>query len=99
MAEDKGIFCNHVRFSYGRQVVLNDVSFSIGKGVTGLLGVNGAGKTTLLNILSTLKKPTIGEVFIAGCDLSSHKGIEEARKKIRISSPAFRSDEFFLRGR
>lgn len=82
MAEDKGIFCNHVRFSYGRQVVLNDVSFSIGKEVTGLLDVNGAGKTTLLNILSTLKKPTIGEVFIAGCDLSSHKGIEEARKKL-----------------
>lgn len=82
MAEDKGIFCNRVRFSYGRQVVLNDVSFSIGKEVTGLLDVNGAGKTTLLNILSTLKKPTIGEVFIAGCDLSSHKGIEEARKKL-----------------
>ena len=35
------------------------------------MGASGSGKTTLLNILSTLDKPTTGQVFINGKDISN----------------------------
>jgi heme ABC exporter ATP-binding subunit CcmA len=48
---------------YGRRRALGQVSFTCRAGeVIGLLGPNGAGKSTLLAILSTLLKPTAGEV-------------------------------------
>lgn len=48
---------------YGRRRALHDVSFECRAGeVLALLGPNGAGKSTLLAILSTLVRPTTGEV-------------------------------------
>lgn len=39
--------------SYGTDVILDKVSFSINKGDrVGVIGINGAGKTTLLRILT-----------------------------------------------
>ena len=52
--------------SYGRQRALVDVSMTFAPGqVTAIVGPNGAGKTTLLGILSTLVRPTSGEIFLA----------------------------------
>ena len=52
--------------SYGRQRALVDVSMTFAPGqVAAIVGPNGAGKTTLLGILSTLVRPTSGEVFLA----------------------------------
>lgn len=45
---------------------VNHVSFSMKKGVYGLLGVNGAGKTTLIRMLCTLIRPTGGEILWNG---------------------------------
>ncbi len=45
---------------------VNHVSFSMKKGVYGLLGVNGAGKTTLMRMLCTLIRPTGGEILWDG---------------------------------
>lgn len=45
---------------------VNHVSFSMKKGVYGLLGVNGAGKTTLMRMLCTLIRPTTGEILWNG---------------------------------
>jgi ABC-2 type transport system ATP-binding protein len=51
------------------QPVLNDVSFGVPRqSVFGLLGANGAGKTTLIQLLTGLRKPTQGRVFIEGAD-------------------------------
>lgn len=49
---------------YGRKMILDNLSFTIGSGMFGLLGRNGAGKTTLLQILSTLRKPTSGDITL-----------------------------------
>ena len=51
---------------YGNVVAVNDISFSLGPGITGLLGPNGAGKSTLLHMLAGLLKPSAGELTILG---------------------------------
>ena len=51
---------------YGNVVAVNDISFSLGAGVTGLLGPNGAGKSTLLHLMSGFLQPSAGRVFVGG---------------------------------
>jgi ABC-2 type transport system ATP-binding protein len=51
---------------YGNVVAVNDISFSLGAGITGLLGPNGAGKTTILHLLAGLLRPSSGRVLIGG---------------------------------
>lgn len=49
---------------YGPNTVLEDVSFTVGKGeVVGLLGDNGAGKSTLVKIISGVVPMTKGRFF------------------------------------
>jgi len=56
---------------YGKQVVLNKVSFQIAKGeIVGLLGPNGAGKSTLMKILTCFIPPTSGEASLGGFDIT-----------------------------
>ncbi|MCX7711759.1 MAG: ABC transporter ATP-binding protein [Clostridia bacterium] len=52
---------------YGKLLALNNVNFSIHGGeIFGLLGPNGAGKSTFISILTTLSKPTAGDILIKG---------------------------------
>ena len=51
---------------YGNVVAINDVSISLGPGITGLLGPNGAGKSTLLHMIGGLLRPSAGTVEILG---------------------------------
>jgi sodium transport system ATP-binding protein len=55
------------------KVAVDNISFEIHSGdVFGLLGPNGAGKTTTMKMLSTLLKPTSGEIFYDGVSISSN---------------------------
>lgn len=50
--------------------VVNDLSFSIETGeMFGLLGPNGAGKSTTIRMLTTLTRPSSGQIEIAGYDV------------------------------
>ena len=51
---------------YGNVVAVNDVSMTIGPGVTGLLGPNGAGKSTLIAMMSGFLAPSAGQVTLGG---------------------------------
>jgi ABC-2 type transport system ATP-binding protein len=53
---------------WGSTLVFEGASFTIGKGVTGLLGSNGAGKTTLLGMILGLHAPDDGRLEVLGHD-------------------------------
>ncbi len=62
---------------------VNDISFNIKKGeVFAFLGPNGAGKTTSIKMLTTLLKPTSGEVFLNGHHVADDP--HKTRKSIGI---------------
>ncbi len=70
---------------FGPVQALRRIDFEIEAGeFTALLGVNGAGKTTLIRILSTLTKPSAGEVIIAGLDV--RKDPNRIREQIGVMS-------------
>ena len=61
------VVVSHLTKSFGDLLVLDDVSFKVGKGeFLSIVGPTGCGKTTFLNCLSKLIPPTQGEIFIDG---------------------------------
>ena len=66
-----------------RVPAVNNLDFTVGKGeIFGFLGPNGAGKTTTISIMSTLIKPSRGQVKICGIDIE--KKPAEIRKRISL---------------
>lgn len=62
------------RFSKEETIALNDIDFGVENGeYIAVMGESGSGKTTLLNILSTLEKPTAGQVLLNGQQISAIK--------------------------
>jgi ABC-2 type transport system ATP-binding protein len=61
-----GIELRNVSRWYGNVVAINDITMSIGQGVTGLLGPNGAGKSTLLHLIAGFLEPSRGELAVGG---------------------------------
>jgi ABC-2 type transport system ATP-binding protein len=51
---------------YGNVVAVNDITMTVGPGVTGLLGPNGAGKSTVLHLIAGFLAPSRGEVTVGG---------------------------------
>jgi len=59
-------------------MAVDDISFDIYKGeIFGMIGPNGAGKSTTFAMMTTLIKPTVGSIKVAGLD------IEKDAEKIR----------------
>src|SRR5213079_1092851 len=59
------VFENVSKF-YGEVLGVNKVSFSLGPGITSLVGPNGSGKTTLMNLLTGLIRPSQGAIYVLG---------------------------------
>jgi len=60
----------HVTKQYKSVRALDDVSFTITDGITGILGENGAGKSTIIKILLGLLQPTSGSARVLGYSAS-----------------------------
>ena len=58
------VILNEVSRWFGNVVAVNDVTMSIGPGVTGLLGPNGAGKSTLIHMMAGFLAPSAGNVTL-----------------------------------
>ncbi|WP_129841417.1 ABC transporter ATP-binding protein [Streptomyces sp. RFCAC02] len=71
---------------FGNVVAVNDVTMSIGPGITGLLGPNGAGKSTLIHMMSGFLAPSAGTVTLDGApiwrneDVYRHIGLVPERE-------------------
>lgn len=62
----------HIRKSYGTQVVLNDFQLSIEKGAfVTMIGSSGCGKTTALKLINGLLIPDEGTIRIEGTDIQT----------------------------
>lgn len=62
----------NIRKSYGSQVVLPDLSLSVGRGeIVGFLGPNGAGKSTTMKIITGFLKADSGSVKVCGIDVTA----------------------------
>jgi heme exporter protein A len=71
--------------AFGNRAVLKGIDLLVAEGeFLTLVGPNGAGKTTLMNVISTLSKPTAGEVRIAGYNLAD--GAVAVRRQMGLVS-------------
>lgn len=71
-AEGPGIEVRRLTVHFGGVRAVQEVSLAAPRGrITGLVGPNGAGKTTTFNACSGLIKPTSGQVFLHGDDVTS----------------------------
>lgn len=62
--------------NYGEVQVLRELNLEVRRAESlAIVGPSGSGKSTLLNILGTLDRPSAGQVFLDGEDLS---GLDEA---------------------
>lgn len=53
----------NVSFSYAEKKVLDNLSFSLGRGeILALMGASGCGKSTVLNLIAGLRKPSGGRI-------------------------------------
>ena len=81
-----------LRKEFGGLVAVNDVSFTVPKGlVVSLIGPNGAGKTTFFNMLTGVYKPTGGTITFLGEDVTgkpphaiTERGIGRTFQNIRL---------------
>ena len=69
------LFNNVSKIYNDDSVALKDINFKVKKGeFISIVGQSGAGKSTLLKLIFAEEKPTKGEVFIKGKNISKIKG-------------------------
>lgn len=77
---------------FGGLTALENFRLSLPQGTLhGLIGPNGAGKTTVFNLISGFLRPTSGQIFFQGADITNlppqrltHRGIGRTFQNIRL---------------
>ncbi len=83
--DESALRFEHVTTGFDDNPALQDVSFELGKGETGIiLGVAGSGKTVLLKTAMGLLKPWSGKVILFGQDITNftEKQLFDVRGKL-----------------
>ncbi|WP_340608412.1 ABC transporter ATP-binding protein [Xenorhabdus bharatensis] len=76
----------------GQVSILKNITAQIYAGQScAIVGASGSGKSTLLNILGLLDKPTSGEYFLCGVDMSSAEADLRARMRNKEIGFVFQS--------
>ncbi|MGH9013679.1 MAG: ATP-binding cassette domain-containing protein, partial [Acidimicrobiia bacterium] len=75
---------DQVSVRFGGIAALDQVSLEVAPGeVCGLIGPNGAGKTTLFDVISGVRRPDGGRVFLDGRDVTRWSAVRRARSGLR----------------
>src|SRR4051812_44155223 len=79
--------------SFGEVTAVSDVSFDVPRGeIFAFLGPNGAGKTTTIKMLTTLLRPTTGQILIDGLDPVKDSHAVRQRFGIVFQDPSLDGD-------
>jgi branched-chain amino acid transport system ATP-binding protein len=69
---------------FGGISALSGVSLAAQAGeVVGIIGPNGAGKTTLFDVVSGIREPNSGRVFLDGADVTRTSAVQRSRRGLR----------------
>jgi putative lysine transport system ATP-binding protein len=81
---DKVIDIQHLSKSFGDNLILKDIDFSVNKGeVVCIIGASGSGKSTLLRCINLLEKPSGGQIIYNGENiLDDNHDVYEYRTKL-----------------
>lgn len=84
MADNKVIEVSHLSKSFGSNVVLRDIDFTVHSGdVTCIIGASGSGKSTLLRCINLLETPTTGQILFHDTDITDRRmNAAEYRSKV-----------------
>ncbi|MEJ6706230.1 energy-dependent translational throttle protein EttA [Porticoccus sp. Uisw_050_02] len=81
---DKVIEFSGVSKSFGDQLLLDNLSFSVPKGaIVGIVGGNGAGKSTLFKMISGIEKPDSGDIIVG--DTVKLAFVDQSRENLNDS--------------
>lgn len=86
----KIISVNGLKKSFGDNVVLKNINFSVNTGdVTCIIGASGSGKSTMLRCINLLEEPTGGEIIYNGQNILETKDIPAYRAKVSMVFQSF----------
>ena len=84
---------NSLTKNFGKFNAIDDISLNVDEGeILGFLGPNGAGKSTTMMILTTLLKPTSGNAFVQGFDVTTQA--KHVRQNIGFVQQEIGVDEY-----
>lgn len=75
----------NLKKSFGSNEVLKDISIDIKAGeIVSVLGPSGSGKSTFIRCINLLEKPTSGEIWFEGCELTgdNKENLKQMRERI-----------------
>jgi branched-chain amino acid transport system ATP-binding protein len=79
--------CRGLNAYYGDSYVVQNVSFSLGKGeILALLGRNGAGKTSTLRVIARASSPSLrsGEIYLDASALHGKRNFQAAQAGVQL---------------
>ena len=76
------IVAKNITHYYSNDLAVENINIEINNGeIIAIIGESGSGKSTILSILSTLLKPTSGDISFNGLDYNDIKNIDKFRSE------------------